>query len=73
MLLGCKCHLIGSSGTAFVDSAMGTNLFTALLATSIVELGIKRTKGPPGLGTENTLNSFFIRRLKYIRSAIFCR
>ena len=45
-----KCHLIANSGTVFINSAMGKNSLTVLLAASIVELGIRRTKEPSGLG-----------------------
>ena len=47
-------------------------LLTVLLAASIAELGIRHAKGPSGLG--KTLSSLEgLIRLKYFRSAIFCR
>ena len=40
----------GVARTIFIDSDIGKNSLTALLAAYIVKLGIRHAKGPSGLG-----------------------
>ena len=71
-----KCHLIASSGTVFINTAVGKNSLTALLASSIAELGIICTKGPSGLGKtiwilSSLEGSICLKIRNCFRSAIF--
>ena len=68
-----KCHLMASSGTVFIDSAMGKKFTYALLAASLAELGIRRTKGPSGLDKTLLILSSLEDsiRLIYFRSVVF--